>query len=117
VWRPYSLFVDPFEGSVVGVLSLVESSFGTTTQRSKLFQCNRFISWRCLLRQKLTDGRPGPESVHSTTLATLAEQKRYQAGPTILFDRPRRCRRSVPGRARGVQSRDSRFGKRKDRDR
>jgi hypothetical protein len=28
-------------------------------------------------------------SVHSTTLATLAEQNRCQVGPTILFDRPR----------------------------
>ena len=34
-------------------------------------------------------GRPGSESVHSTTLATLAEQSRCQVGPTILFDRPR----------------------------
>jgi hypothetical protein len=34
-------------------------------------------------------GRPGSESVHSTTLATLAEQNRCQVGPTILFDRPR----------------------------
>jgi hypothetical protein len=34
-------------------------------------------------------GRPGPESVHRTTLATLAEQNRCQVGPTILFDRPR----------------------------
>jgi hypothetical protein len=33
--------------------------------------------------------RPGPESIHSTTLATLAEQNRCQVGPTILFDRPR----------------------------
>jgi hypothetical protein len=32
-------------------------------------------------------GRPGSESVHSTTLATLAEQNRCQVGPTILFDR------------------------------
>jgi hypothetical protein len=34
-------------------------------------------------------GRPGLESVHSTTVATLAEQNRCQVGPTILFDRPR----------------------------
>jgi hypothetical protein len=33
-------------------------------------------------------GRPGSESVHSTTLATLAEPNRCQVGPTILFDRP-----------------------------
>jgi hypothetical protein len=33
--------------------------------------------------------RPGPESAHSTTLDTLAEQNRCQVGPTILFDRPR----------------------------
>jgi hypothetical protein len=29
-------------------------------------------------------GRPGPESVHSTTLATLAEQNRCQVGPQEL---------------------------------
>ena len=34
-------------------------------------------------------GRPGPESVHRTTLATLAEQNRRQVGPTILFDHHR----------------------------
>jgi hypothetical protein len=33
-------------------------------------------------------GRPGSESVPSTTLDTLAEQNRGQVGPTILFDRP-----------------------------
>jgi hypothetical protein len=37
-------------------------------------------------------GRPGSESVHSTPLATLAEQNRCQVGPTILFDRPRQDR-------------------------
>jgi hypothetical protein len=34
-------------------------------------------------------GRRGWESVHGSTLATLAEQNRCQVGPTILFDRPR----------------------------
>jgi hypothetical protein len=33
-------------------------------------------------------GRPGSGSVHSTTLATLAEQSQCQVGPTILFDHP-----------------------------
>jgi hypothetical protein len=33
--------------------------------------------------------RAGPESVHNTTLAPLAEQNRCQVGPTIHFDRPR----------------------------
>jgi hypothetical protein len=34
-------------------------------------------------------GRPGSESVHGITLATLDAQNRCQVGPTILFDCPR----------------------------
>ena len=44
-------------------------------------------------------GRPGSGSVHSTTLATLAEQNRCQVG-TILFDRPRQSHHSFPSWAR-----------------
>src|ERR1700687_5968202 len=66
----------------------------------------KIISYQC--RQTARSGKrgggemrlqAGPESVHSTTLATLAEQNRCQVG-TILFDRPRPSHHSFPSWAR-----------------